>query len=265
MDPAYNIAKKHLFRPLDYHGCADFISCCQLLGPLKGMRILDISSHQWFLLCLAKLHPDTKFVYCTILEKDIEPFQILANINSILNIQFKQQDARNLDFKNEYFDKAVSISVLEHIYPEESGDIIALKEIRRVLKKSGDLIALIPYKNKSNIVYIDGPIYERTEDGRNFFAREYDKYTLKNLLDEVDMEMVQTLYISEKKGLLSLDYLIYGPGEGKSFSKIILNILKRFEKRMGKSIENYLAYHYLRISEYETNRLINIAIKLKYN
>ena len=31
---------------------------------------------------------------------------------------------------------------------------------------------------------------------------------------------------------------------------------------MGKSIENYLAYHYLRITNTETNRLVNIALRL---
>ena len=78
---------------------------------------------------------------------DIDEDQIEFAKNSIKdlkNIAFFFADATDLPFKDENFDIVLSINVLHHIY----NWIDALKEINRVLKKSGYLILADMFFNK---------------------------------------------------------------------------------------------------------------------
>ncbi len=64
---------------------------------------------------------------------DLTQVQKAKSRDNNKNIEFRQMDATNLDFKNNSFDAAFSFNALHHIknYP------LALREIFRVLKKCG--------------------------------------------------------------------------------------------------------------------------------
>jgi ubiquinone/menaquinone biosynthesis C-methylase UbiE len=67
-------------------------------------------------------------------------------------------DARTLGFRNEVFDQIICISTIEHIGKvsgghntkqiDQRGDMLAMSEIYRVLKKGGTVIVTLPYSNR---------------------------------------------------------------------------------------------------------------------
>jgi ubiquinone/menaquinone biosynthesis C-methylase UbiE len=73
-----------------------------------------------------------------------------------------RMDARMMGFRDEVFDKVICISTVEHIGiqpPHHSeydvrGDVKALSEIFRILKKRGRVILTVPYEDKSIQGYI---------------------------------------------------------------------------------------------------------------
>ncbi|MBM2817602.1 MAG: O-antigen chain-terminating methyltransferase [Parcubacteria group bacterium] len=89
------------------------------------------------------------------LPKTIEVHGINLNKKLIKNneIKFKTGDIRKTDYQSEYFDCVVCISTLEHIgvsgrYSSDEdpkGDIRAMEEINRIMKKGGTLLVTLPY------------------------------------------------------------------------------------------------------------------------
>ncbi len=55
-------------------------------------------------------------------------------------LKFKVEDAHNLDFRSGYFDAVFALEVLEHVENPEK----VLSEIKRVLKKGGYAVILVP-------------------------------------------------------------------------------------------------------------------------
>ncbi len=112
---------------------------------------------------------------------------------------FLRMDARTMGFRDEVFDIVICISTVEHvgITPnthlaneyDSLGDVKALSEIFRILKKRGRVILTIPYEDKN----IQGYIREH---------RIYDSPTLARLI---------TGYRVKKK-----EYYIYVNGKWKS-------------------------------------------------
>lgn len=58
-------------------------------------------------------------------------------------LKFRLVDAEKLPFKNKEFDAVFCLEVLEHLFDPER----ALREIRRILKKDGCVIFLVPTEN----------------------------------------------------------------------------------------------------------------------
>ncbi len=260
---AYRIAKRRTVCPVDYMRYAEFDALARDLKINSQINILDVSSPQWLSLYLADKNPGTKFHYINILDSDLDPYRDIAHALGIKNLIYQKADARNMEFNDNIFDKVISISVIEHIYPEEDGDLRALLEIKRVLKSEGFLFLTIPYKAKRNIIYMNGPVYERHEKTKNFFAREYDAEMLSKLIERSGFSLSSSWFICEKKGLFPLDYYEWGPGKDALFAKSIIsakNILERITKN---SCEGLLAKRYLDVSHETNGRLVNISIKLK--
>lgn len=71
-------------------------------------------------------------------------------------IKFKQGDIRKTDYPADYFDVITCISTLEHIGVagrylsdfDEQGDLKAMREIKKILKPGGVLLATVPYGAK---------------------------------------------------------------------------------------------------------------------
>jgi SAM-dependent methyltransferase len=262
-DSASKIAKHSVVRPINYMRCAEFDAILRGLNITPGMRILDVSSPQWFTIYLAKSFPATQFDYCNIIDIELEPYKTLCYQLGITNLQYHKEDVRNLSFDSDSFDKVVSISVIEHVFPEQGGDYSALQEIKRVLKPEGELLLTIPYKESRNIIYFDGVVYERGAKDRNFYAREYDNEMFDKLVNDSGYTVRDAWFICEKKGLFSIDYWVWGPGKRFPLARsATLKIRRVVESLFGYSIDELLARRYLRISSQDCNRLVNIAAVL---
>lgn len=113
------------------------------------------------------------------------------------NVFFIRGDIRKTDFSDNYFDYVTCISVLEHIGvygrygcdDDEFGDIKAMYEIYRVLKKNGILLLTVPYGIRDvlpiNKLYNKKRI-EKLLQGFEVIDRKFLKYNKKfNLWLEV--------------------------------------------------------------------------------
>ena len=158
---AAKIARDSIVRPIVYMRCAEFYAVLRALNITPEMRILDASSPQWFSIYLARSFPACQFHYCNIVDSELESYKLLSNQLGITNLEYHKEDLRNLSFSTDSFDKVISISVIEHVYPEQGGDYSALQEITRVLKPKGEVVLTIPYKDTKNIVYVNGKVHER--------------------------------------------------------------------------------------------------------
>jgi len=243
--------------------CAEFALAFAQLSLNPGIKVLDVGSPQWFSLYLANLFPEINFYYINILDSELSQIRDIAKCLGINNLNYYNQDVRSLEFDSNYFDKAVSISVIEHIAPEVGGDILALNEIRRVLVSQGELTLSVPLKDTPKVVYVNGDVYERTTEKNNFFAREYDLTQFKALLYKTNYSIKEKSFIIEKPGLLALDFWEWGPGKTKFFSSLITKSVKAIERFTGKSVEDRLAVRYLQPSSEIHYRVVNIVTTLQ--
>ncbi len=261
-DPACKIARFRSIRPIDYMRYAEFDAILRGLEIKPQMKILDVSSPQWFSIFLAQQYPETTFYYINIIESELEAYKKICQAVGITNLAYYKEDVRNLTFDEDSFDKIISISVIEHIYPEEGGDYQALREVKRVLKPQGEFLMTVPYKDKRNIVYVYTPDYEREKQNNNFFAREYDREMFHTLIEQTEYTVKNRWFICEVPSWLAIDYFEYGPGTKIFFVKYLLKLRKLVEKITKKSLDRLLAERYLFLSSQIGNRLVNICVVL---
>jgi len=87
---------------------------------------------------IATKNPDSNFVSVDLSEDSIREAKEMIKSFGLNNVELKQADIYNLPFKDETFDSVIICFVLEHL----QHPVQALKEIKRVLKKGGKLIAI---------------------------------------------------------------------------------------------------------------------------
>lgn len=103
-----------------------------------------------------------------------------------LGISYQFGDLRDLPYRDDYFDEIVCISTLEHvgmdnslftgttqsIYFNENDFVIALKELKRILKPEGRLLVTVPfgkYENWGEFQQFDAALLEKAAN--SFGAR----------------------------------------------------------------------------------------------
>jgi len=259
----YQIARRRAICPVDYMRYAEFDAILRDLELNSHMTILDVSSPQWFSLYLANKYPSVEFRYVNIIDSEIDPYKEIGEALGIKNLDYQKADVRDMGFDTNAFDRVISISVIEHIYPEEGGDLKALSEINRVLKSEGQFLLTVPCKSKSNIVYVDGPVYERSGRRGNFFAREYDQEKFSALIKRSGLALSGSRFICERNGIFPMDYYEWGPGKNVFLAKYLIKSKNLFERILGKSLDEILAKQYLSVSREITGRLVNISAKLR--
>lgn len=139
-------------------------------------------------------------------------------------IKFEIADARDLPFKNESFDIAVSFSTIEHI-PGKKNREKAIKEMVRVTKKGGYLVITVP--NRLNF-YTYREHKKLMKLGRNDFGYEcfYTPWQLRKLLVKNELKILY--FISE----------LWLPGGYPYYSFRIFNKLVRyFGHRIGYLVQ----------------------------
>lgn len=136
--PVYSLAATH--GRLDIHGLLagvtserlveyDFVAR-NLRADLKEASVLDVGAARSGLAQLIHEHRSK----WQVLGFDLEP-----GSDAVM-------DARSMGFRDGSFDHVISVSALEHIgLEEDDGDLKAMKEVHRVLKKGGSAIVTMPY------------------------------------------------------------------------------------------------------------------------
>jgi SAM-dependent methyltransferase len=256
------IARQRARRPIDYMRYAEFGAVVGGLRLQRGSRILDAAGPQWLTFALAAQHPDVEFHYINLTDYELLPFMRLRELLELDNITIRREDLRKLSFPDEHFDEILSISVIEHVYPEEGGDILALRELKRVIKNEGSIIITVPCKEKANVVYIQGDVYERSGTGKQFFAREYSPETLAAMVNRLGFLNDGLNYISEVPSLSSIDYLEWGPLRGTWRARLLLRLYRGVERLLRIPVEEILALHKLSVTTGETPRLVNAVLHL---
>lgn len=140
----------------------------------KG-NIADIGCHSGFLTAEI-VDANEKNLYGL----DISPQAIKVAKKRLKNGTFVRGDAHALPYKNNFFDVVYCLEMLEHVNNPE----LVLREIKRVLKKNGKAIILVPTDNLLfriiwyfwNIVY---PVWNHTHV-QSFQADSLEKLLKKN-------------------------------------------------------------------------------------
>lgn len=256
---ANKLAHHHVVRPIDYMRIAEFESVLRGVGDMANQRVLDIGSPQWFSIYLAARNPTTRFVYVNIIDSELDPYREIAIALGLDNLSYEKGDVRALRYESSSFHKAISISVIEHIYPEVGGDVAALKEINRVLAPGGTFLVTTPCKMQRNVVYKEGPVYERAGSGRNFYAREYDEATFAELIASGGFSFREQWLICERQGMFAIDFLEWGPGRGGRWGWLFGKVRRTVERTFGLSFDRLLAFKYLDVARVHSGRLVNIS------
>ncbi len=256
--PSKKEAKLRRKRPVDYLRCAEFPLVLEQMELEKGWKVLDVGSPQWFTLLLAKDNPSVDFFYLNILKDEIDCIKDIAKNLEVKNLHYIVGDVRRTGFPSSFFDHVLSISAIEHIAPENGGDIMALEEIKRILKPQGNFTFSIPLKDKPRTIYIKGPVYERKGKKREFFAREYGFEGIMNLAENTGYEIDKIEFVIEKGGIFALDYWRWGAGKRNFLKFPLLGLLKVLEK-FGISFEEKIANNYLYLSK-ELRRNVICAV-----
>jgi SAM-dependent methyltransferase len=157
---AKDYARTRAFIPEDIKKLADYVS--------QSDRILDSGCGNGRLLGVLK---DKNIDYFGI---DISERLIEIAKKNYPKAQFRVDDALNLPFPDNFFDKVYSISVLHHI-PSKYFQLQYLKEIKRVLKIEGLLILRV------------WDFWKRKEGWRLFLKHAFLKLAGKSQLDFFDV------------------------------------------------------------------------------
>jgi SAM-dependent methyltransferase len=183
--------------PLNYARIMELPLTLHLLGAAGKSRILDVSSPKLAALYLSSNDAD-------ITTSDLEEYFVddFEKYKQCLSLRMESNvfdAAARIPYENDSFDKAFSISVLEHI--PGCGDRKALLEMLRVVKPSGSVVITLPAFREYVEEWTSDDNYWKSvhdEKGKTFYQRRYDRGTLDKLIETDQAEIASILLIAEK-------------------------------------------------------------------
>jgi len=197
-------AAARIVNPLSYPRLIEYELTIGPLGPLDGLRVLDIGSPKLPALLIARESS------CELYATDIRDYFIGATAQFLRSLgqgsrlghdlHLEVQDARELTYADEFFDRIFSISVLEHI--PDDGDSAAVRDIARVLKPGGVFTLTVPFAAAGyREEFVRGPVYERDEmDQPTFYQRHHDLQSLQSrLIQPSGLELVNMTFFGEPR------------------------------------------------------------------
>lgn len=122
----------------------------QILVEIKNGKILNLGTGPTPYLNRDLIKKGNVVVATDISQKMLD---VAKNLFVHSNLEYKRADNKNLPFDNKFFDTVISIN---SILPKMRKDVdIMIKEIYRVLKKTGKFVAILPsYDNVKRVVKI---------------------------------------------------------------------------------------------------------------
>lgn len=146
----------------------------------KSDKVLDVASPKHVALFIRAFSSDN-VTSLDISSDYMESYKKYEKNLGLKGISWEVQDARGLKYKDASFDKVYSISVMEHIPAD--GDILAMREIGRVLKPGGICAITVPFSGTAKEIYKNTKVYEREYAGTPvFFSRYYDMQSVSERL-----------------------------------------------------------------------------------
>jgi len=215
-----------LIRPIDYWRTLEFPIALEYLRPQPGEHILDVGSPKLISMYIATRY--SAYVYATDIydDKGLTDTLFYKSSTGTDTLHVLTADVRELPFADSSLDKVFSISVLEHVFPADGGDVKALKEIARVLQPAGRLVFTVPFTKQSRVDYLKQDVFDRkrtTPDELVFYQRRYDAQSLQRLLAAVDeFEIERQEYICERFYHSPQKELWNIIGEGNKFKRLAL-------------------------------------------
>jgi len=155
-----------------------------MVGSKKNEKVLDVACGNGVL--TFKISERGSQVHGVDLSEDAIKSAINFARHKDLNCEFKVGDAHDLPYPDEYFDKIVCSSSLEHF----TDDIKALKEMHRVLKSNGRVFLTTDSFNY--------PISKELKEKHKKLAHVvnyYSKKELKKALENAGFKMKRSKYL----------------------------------------------------------------------
>lgn len=157
------------------------------LAPKKGERVLDLACGGGF------YSRKVALAGCKVEAIDISPsvIELAKKYNSHPHITYRVANGEKLPFSNDSFDKAFSVSSIEHF----SNDVGAFKELHRVLKKQGVLVTSVDsfdYPGVSDAV-------KKAHAKQHHVAHFYTKKELLDRLKKAGFSVTESTYILNSK------------------------------------------------------------------
>jgi SAM-dependent methyltransferase len=192
---AKNYAKKFISTalvPIDYTRTKEIPAILEVsrinIKKNKKLRILDIDSPQILSLSLCLFSRLWEVVYINPLEMELKDLHLKSSVLCLKNLDVRYGDITDLLTISDIgqFDYIFSCSVLEHIFPENGGDIIASKNIKQLLKPGGIFSFSVPYYKRAFNEYKNGDVYfiKSMVNEKKFFQRFYDEESLNRQIIE---------------------------------------------------------------------------------
>jgi len=187
---------RYLLSGVDYSRLLEYPITVENLMVEAGLRVLDIGSGGSILPTF--LLSKGCIVYSTDIDENFIKIQTqyiqrlkLEHLVNIGRFKIEIQDARNLSYPEQSFDRVTAISSLEHISGE--GDCRAMREIARVLVPGGRAVITVPCDN----YYVEkkyGP------DRDYLYERWYDPTAIRKRLIEPSGLVVKKIEYFNDKG-----------------------------------------------------------------
>jgi SAM-dependent methyltransferase len=181
---------KRLALPVSYWRSFEFAYVWRQLALPAGARVLDLGSPKDLAAMLAH-HRGYEVVATDILSEATRLSDRYARAQGLEGrgpgrVHSEVQDGRGLTFADASFDAAFSVSVLEHI--PDDGDVMALRELVRVVRPGGLVVVTIPFDRAYRETFVNGTVYERSPAASEsiFFERHYDREALGTRLLSVE-------------------------------------------------------------------------------
>ena len=194
-----------LMNPIEYIRCAEARYVAEHLDVRPGARVLDVGSPKLLSLFLAakgaaEVHATDLVDYFF---ERYAAYTKTAMREGRGQYQMRSVDARSLTYADGFFDRAFSISAIEHIPGD--GDSLAMKELGRVLKPGGIACLTVPWSDRGYLEeYADASnesvycVKERKE--RIFNYRAYDRPSLfARLVEPGPFELVDLSFWGERR------------------------------------------------------------------